>query len=124
MGQIPLNFIESIEIITGANSVKYGSGAIAGIININTIHSNKTMATLEQSIGSFATLNTNAGVNLHIKDVNITMFGTLYNSKGYSVALAPTEGKPLEDDASNVKDFNTDITYNLNPTNSLEFFIK
>ena len=124
IGQIPLNFIESIEIITGSNSVKYGSGAIAGIININTIHSNKTMATINQSIGSFATLNTNAGINLHIKDFNIAMFGTLYNSKGYSVAKEPDDNNPLEDDASNIKDFNMNATYNINSKNSLELFYK
>jgi len=35
--ELPANFIDQLEIIKGANSVLYGSDAIAGIVNIRTI---------------------------------------------------------------------------------------
>ncbi|MEQ8234590.1 MAG: TonB-dependent receptor [Gammaproteobacteria bacterium] len=56
---IPLDQIERIEVIRGANAVRYGSGAVGGVINIRTRRADATpRAAARVSAGSFDTYTT------------------------------------------------------------------
>jgi len=51
--------VESIEVLEGANSVLYGTDALAGVVNITTQHGTSSIPTLTYSVdgGNFGTLN-------------------------------------------------------------------
>jgi iron complex outermembrane recepter protein len=57
LSSIPLNEIESIEILRGGGSVRYGNGAVGGVIHIKTKRNNlaETRLTLDTTLGSYAT---------------------------------------------------------------------
>ena len=57
VGQIPLNNIERIEVVKGSGSVLYGSGAMAGTINIITKQPKRDKINLKVSAG-YGTENT------------------------------------------------------------------
>ncbi|MEQ8661325.1 MAG: TonB-dependent receptor, partial [Gammaproteobacteria bacterium] len=53
---IPLDQVERIEVIRGANAVRYGSGAVGGVINIRTRRADATpRASARLAAGSFDT---------------------------------------------------------------------
>ena len=71
---IPLDQVERIEVIRGANAVRYGSGAVGGVINIRTRRAGaQPMANARVSAGSFDTYTTaldvgggHAGLSAHV----------------------------------------------------------
>lgn len=71
---IPLEQIERIEIVKGAQSVLYGTDAVAGVINIITKNTGRKTADFYGGVsyGSFQTLKANAGLGGNLN-------GTSYN---------------------------------------------
>lgn len=60
---VPLDLIERVEVIRGASTVRYGNGAVGGVINIITRTPDAgPSAILRGSLGSFATLQSGADV--------------------------------------------------------------
>ena len=124
IGQIPLSFVKEIEIIKGPSSVLYGSGAIAGVINIKTKQYKENITTIKQEIGSFNTLVTQAGANVNINKLNISLFGNFYKSDGYSLANTNLDNNKLEDDKAQIKDINLKINYKFSENTYIDSFFK
>ncbi len=124
IGQIPLHFVEEIEIIKGPSSVLYGSGAIAGIINIKTKKYKENQTFIKQEIGSLNTLVTQAGANVNIGNFNLTLFGNFYKTDGYSLASTNLSGETPKNDASQVKDINLKLNYNFSENAYIDSFFK
>ncbi|MDR2008383.1 MAG: TonB-dependent receptor [Alphaproteobacteria bacterium] len=124
IGQIPLSFIEEIEIIKGASTVLYGSGAIAGVINIKTIKYQENIASLKQEFGSRNTLTTQAGLNASIENFNVTIFGNFFRTDGYSIVATPQPDQKPENDKSKVQDINLRLTYDFSTNTYIDSFFK
>jgi len=75
---LSLNQIESIEVLKGASSTLYGSGAATGVINIllKKASENKVSATYEVSLGTHNSRETNA-MRLLDRNQNVSINGTL-----------------------------------------------
>jgi len=79
---LPMKIVENISISKGGLSAIYGTGAIGGVIEINTKHSNKLSYKIESKYGSFNDLSTAASVSVPIKNVNISSLLEYQSSKG------------------------------------------
>mgnify|MGYP001820578534 FL=1 len=81
---IPLETIERIEIVRGAGSVIYGSGAVGGVINIVTRKGTPDTETrLYAAYGSYDTKDARAGVSGSVQDLGFHLTAGYYDSDGY-----------------------------------------
>ena len=81
---IPLEMIERIEIVRGAGSVIYGSGAVGGVINIVTRKGTPHKETrLYAAYGSYDTRDTRAGMSGSVQDLGYHLSAGYYDSEGY-----------------------------------------
>lgn len=72
---IPTEIIESIEIIKGGAGAYKGSGAIGGLININTKEPlSQTESSLSQSIGSFGLFRTSGSFYARSRCIGFSLF--------------------------------------------------
>ena len=78
----PIELIERIEVIRGAGSVLYGSGAISGVVNIITKSSNDdTKNTLFLSGGTYDNYRAGAIVSTTLKDIKFSADAYYQNSE-------------------------------------------
>jgi vitamin B12 transporter len=83
---VPLNQVERIEILKGAQSTLYGSDAIGGVINIITKSKGAPFVTGALSYGSYGTKQGNLQFNSSIKKLNYTIGFENQNADGFSSA--------------------------------------
>jgi len=81
---VPLDQIERVEVIRGANTVRYGNGAVGGVINIIT----KTPAEgaaieLRSRIGSYQTTDVGADASFSNDAFFLAAGASRYNTDGY-----------------------------------------
>jgi len=82
--QIPAALVQRIEYIRGPRSVVYGSGAIGGVINIITQHSEDNVQ-LDAGIGSNNYQQYGAVINKKVDHTVLTLAGNYNRTKGYQV---------------------------------------
>ena len=81
---IPLEMIERIEIVRGAGSVIYGSGAVGGVINIVTRKGTPhTKTRLYGAYGSYDTKDARSGLSGSVHDLGFHLTAGYYDSEGY-----------------------------------------
>ncbi len=84
ISSVPIEQIERIEIVRGAGSVVYGSGAVGGVINIITKKPGKARsAQLFSSYGSYNTYDNRVSLGGSLKSVNLNLNAGHYDSDGY-----------------------------------------
>ena len=83
---VPLNQVERIEILKGAQSTLYGSDAIGGVINIITKSKGKPFVTGALSNGSYGTKQGNLQFNSNINKLDFTIGFENQNADGFSSA--------------------------------------
>ncbi|WP_276499925.1 TonB-dependent receptor plug domain-containing protein [Terrimonas pollutisoli] len=96
----PIEQIERIEIVKGAQSTLYGSNAIAGVINIITRKGADKPAQLfgNFSGGSFGTFKSNAGLSGNADKVSYNIGFVHHETKGISEAKDTTKAKSFDKD--------------------------
>lgn len=81
---VPIDEIERIEIIRGAGSVIYGSGAVGGVVNIITKRGGeKPTARLYGAYGSYQTVDTRASAGGQVENLNLNLNTSYYDTNGY-----------------------------------------
>ena len=84
ISSIPMEQIERIEIVRGAGSVVYGSGAVGGVINIITSRPPETpTATLYGYIGQYDAYTARTAFAGRIKDVDVDLNAGFHDAEGY-----------------------------------------
>lgn len=96
----PVEQIERIEILKGAQSTIYGSDAIAGVINIITKKGADKPATVygDISAGSYNTLKTGIGIGGAAEGASYNVGFTHYQTNGISEAEDTTAAKSFDKD--------------------------
>ena len=100
---IPIEQIERIEIVKGAQSTLYGSNAVAGVINIITRSgADKPFRVFGNlSGGTYNTLNANAGISGTVEDFSYNVGYIHHETKGISEAKDTTALKTFDKDGFN-----------------------
>lgn len=81
---LPIDEIERIEIVRGAGSVVYGSGAVGGVINIITKKGRKKpSARLYASYGSYSTFDARASGGGQYKNLQLSANADYYDTNAY-----------------------------------------
>jgi vitamin B12 transporter len=95
---VPLNQVERIEILKGAQSTLYGSDAIGGVINIITKSKGVPFVTGALSYGSYGTKQGNLQFNSNINKLNYTIGFENQNADGFSSAKDVTNKANFDKD--------------------------
>ena len=95
---VPLNQVERIEILKGAQSTLYGSDAIGGVINIITKSKGMPFVTGALSYGSYGTKQGNLQLNSRINKLNYTIGFENQNADGFSSAKDITNKASFDKD--------------------------
>jgi vitamin B12 transporter len=131
---LALNQIEKIEILKGASSTLYGSGAATGVINIILKKAKKDniSSSFETSIGTnnaantsssiFSDKNQNINVNGNINDFNFLSSFSLTGTGGLSSAKS-TIDQDFESDLYNGKNGLLKLGYQFNKEFSIQTFM-
>jgi len=110
--ELPANIIDQLEIIKGANSVLYGSDAIAGIVNIKT--SNPSIIpkmNLDAQFGEYGEKRLNGSASFKPEGV-----GILINGEFYSIKPVDRDNNGLTEFAGNTRSFmHGKFVYQINP---------
>ncbi|MBF7696084.1 TonB-dependent receptor family protein [Acinetobacter rathckeae] len=112
-----LGNIESIDVIRGAGSVRFGPQNVGGIINFNT------RAIPEKFQGNVALTNEIAK-NGHVKmSPNVFLGTTFENGLGLALLYSGTQGDGYRErnDHNNINDVVLKTAYRINPHNNIEF---
>lgn len=81
---VPLADVERIEVLHGASSVRYGSGAVGGVVNIITKQARKGMASeAGLSVGSFGENRQRYSLDIGGERAGITASAEQYGTDGY-----------------------------------------
>jgi iron complex outermembrane receptor protein len=81
---IPLDSVDRIEVIRGANTVRYGSGAVGGVINIITnSDASGTRLNMKARAGSFSTRDFGLNAANNTEMYSVGMNASYYDSEGY-----------------------------------------
>ncbi|AWW29028.1 TonB-dependent receptor [Echinicola strongylocentroti] len=121
---LPLDQVESIEVLRGGLSTLYGTGASAAVINIKLKSGSKTKkfgGSADFSGGSFNTYRGNISLNGQTERFNYLVSGSLYNSEGFSSALDTTAAAAYGKDGINRKDLMVKMGYAFSGRFKLDF---
>lgn len=84
ISSVPIEQIERIEIVRGAGSVVYGSGAVGGVINIITKKAGETpMVDFYSSYGSYDTFENRVSIDGNLKKIYLNLNAGIHDSDGY-----------------------------------------
>ncbi|MDD3788173.1 MAG: TonB-dependent receptor [Petrimonas sp.] len=117
--KIPVSNIQRIEIVKGATSALYGSGAMGGVINIITKNPTKEAKTdIALSYGSMNTQIASVSTMGQVESVGYLISGERATSDGYNPET-PANTKPYTRDKGVERDnLNAKLTYDIDETSS------
>lgn len=121
---VPLNQVEKIEILKGAQSTMYGSDAIGGVINIITKDATKKQIALGMSAGSYGTKNANAQLNNSLLGFKYTVGIEKQSSDGFSSAVDKKNTGLYDKDGYENKSWFIKLQKNITPNWSLNINTK
>jgi vitamin B12 transporter len=101
LNHFSIDQIERVEILKGAQSVLYGSDAVAGVINIITRKqsTNKPIGfNLNAAAGTYGTFKGGAGISGKTKAINYNLQYSRLQSHGFSAAYDNTGNQGFDDD--------------------------
>ncbi|MCK9373932.1 MAG: TonB-dependent receptor [Sulfuricurvum sp.] len=118
--RIPISMIQRIEIVKGATSALYGSGAMGGVINIITKKpTDKAKTDVSLSYGSMNTKIASLSTIGKAGKVGYLFAGDRTTSDGYNPETPANTKSYTRDKGTKRNNFNGKLTYDLDDTSSL-----
>ena len=112
---VPLNQIERVEILKGAQSTLYGSDAIGGVINIITKNKSIPSWSGDFSTGSYGTRKLNLQHSKTFGKLNYTIGWGKETATGFTSATDITGKNNFDKDGYNNKHWFANLNYAINP---------
>ena len=81
--QIPMEAIETVEVLRGGASSLYGDAAIGGVINVRTSNQAQSISRVSASVGSHESLRGGLYMQRVTSDRKISLFGNVDRTAGY-----------------------------------------
>lgn len=111
--------VARVDVLRGADSVPWGSGAMGGVVNVTTLAPTRTLGgQMSAEAGSYGTTNLNASLTDTLGPLGVALGGGWLHSDGISAFAASEGGK--ERDGTDQKLLNTRATLRLSNAFSLE----
>ena len=111
---VPLNQVERIEILKGAQSTLYGSDAIGGVINIITKNKSIPSWSGDFSTGSYGTRKLNLQHSKTFSKLNYTVGWGKETATGFTSATDVTGKNNFDKDGYNNKNWFANLNYAIN----------
>jgi outer membrane receptor protein involved in Fe transport len=91
-GQIPLQSVDSVEVLQGGASSLYGSGALGGVVNILPLRREQNLVSLDVSGGSEETADFSVADSWKAGPWIFDNSGAIYRTSGYVLVPSDTRG--------------------------------
>lgn len=122
LSDLTVDNIDRIEIVKGPQSVLYGSSAMGGVINIITKNYSETPITdIILKYGNYKVRCLNTEHKNSYKNLLYSIEGSYFSTDGFSAASSKYGNS--EADASNNKNLNINLKYNLSNTDNLNLLL-
>lgn len=118
--RIPLSIIQRVEIVKGAASALYGSGAMGGVINIITKNpTGQSRADVSLTYGGMNTKKGSLAASGKIGGIGLSVAADKLSSDGYNPETPANTKSYTRDKGTKRQNVNGKITYDLDSTSSL-----
>lgn len=119
---LPVNQIESIEVLKGGLSTLYGTGASSAVINITLKEEseNKIGGNFDMNYGSYNTSSISGNINGNSDQFSYLLSGNYSSSDGFSSASDENSVTSFDDDGFDQKNLLVKLGYDFNEQFSLD----
>lgn len=118
---LPLDQIESIEVLKGGLSTLYGSSASASVINIKLLSKSKAQRTINFNIGSYNSYMASASASGSVSKLSYLVNGSISSSQGFSAASSENSVTPFNKDGFFQRNVLLKLGYHVSDNFSLDF---
>ncbi len=118
---LPLDQIESIEVLKGGLSTLYGSSASASVINIKLLSKNKAQRTINFNVGSYNSYMASASANGNFNKLSYLVNGSINSSQGFSAASNENSAVSFDKDGFFQRNVLVKLGYQFSDNFSLDF---
>ncbi|MEQ6120647.1 TonB-dependent receptor plug domain-containing protein [Reichenbachiella sp. MALMAid0571] len=120
---LPLNQVESIEVLKGGLSTLYGTGASAGVINIKLKEATQESLSgqIRASAGSYSTYGTSGNLNGTTDKFSYFVYGNYLSSGGFSAASDENSSSKFAKDGFKQKNALVKLGYKFSDSFNLDF---
>ena len=118
---LPMDQIESIEVLKGGLSTLYGSGASASVINIKLLRKNKAQRTINFNVGSYNSYMASASASGKANKLSYLVNGSINSSQGFSAASDENSTVPFDKDGFFQRNVLVKLGYQFSENFSIDF---
>jgi outer membrane receptor protein involved in Fe transport len=120
--RVPLESVDSVEVVDGSSSSLYGNYAMGGVINIVTSHPARRTLELKPQYGSRNSPKLDFLGSDVWRNVGVVVDGSVFDTDGYPTVAASERGRIDNNATVNFRNVNAKLDYN--PTGALNVFVR
>ena len=98
-GEVPLENIERVEVVRGANAALWGNFAMGGVINVVTKSPRERSSQAKLSVGNHGTTDNDLSYSDRLGPVSIGLRGNFLHTDGWNI-IAPSQRGPIDQNSN------------------------
>jgi outer membrane receptor protein involved in Fe transport len=120
--RVPLESVDSVEVVDGSSSSLYGNYAMGGVINIVTSHAARRTFELKPQYGNRNSPKLDFLGSDVWRNVGVVVDGSVLDTDGYPIVAAAERGRVDNNATVNFRNVNAKVDYN--PTGAVNAFFR